>query len=270
MASFDHVKEVLNLAKTHLGDILSAFEFWDGTCSKLAFECHEPLQRAFSHLVSPSSAFMILIETQNYASGNEERVEAFLSLLMDPSRALCQDGLVAQTQGQVEAMWMLRECLPEVCTKKGYIWKYDVSLPTSMLYTLVEEMKKRLAKFNAIVVGYGHVGDGTSLIIQNISQCCRISSSSPRCTCIVGNLHLNVMAPSHDVSLEQTMEPFIYEWIQQHGGSISAEHGIGLMKAHALGYSKTPSIIATMTKLKTLLDPSLILNPYKVLYHVSL
>jgi D-2-hydroxyglutarate dehydrogenase len=89
-------------------------------------------------------------------------------------------------------------------------------------------------------VGYGHVGDG--------------------------NLHLNVSSSSgYSDQLEQLLEPFVYEWTAQQSGSISAEHGIGLMKAPVLGYSKSNEAVNLMQRLKVLMDPHQILNPYKVL-----
>eukprot|EP00878_Enallax_costatus_P027882 GHUV01030067.1.p2 GENE.GHUV01030067.1~~GHUV01030067.1.p2 ORF type:complete len:122 (+),score=13.79 GHUV01030067.1:244-609(+) len=109
------------------------------------------------------------------------------------------------------------------------------------MYELVELCRHRTQHFpNVQVVGYGHVGDG--------------------------NLHLNVSSPTgYSKELEQVLEPFVYEWTAQHGGSISAEHGIGLMKAPCLRYSKSPEAIELMQRMKALMDPHGILNPYKVL-----
>ncbi len=89
------------------------------------------------------------------------------------------------------------------------------------------------------MVGYGHIGDG--------------------------NLHLNISAPSYDPALLGLIEPYVYEYVSSHAGSISAEHGLGLMKAGALHYSKGPEAVALMRGIKQLVDPHGILNPYKVL-----
>ena len=90
-----------------------------------------------------------------------------------------------------------------------------------------------------VVTQYGHLGDG--------------------------NIHLNVWAPRHDAAVLGAIEPYIYEHIRDLGGSISAEHGLGQMKAGKLGYSKPPAAVDLMKKLKALLDPKGILNPHKVL-----
>jgi D-2-hydroxyglutarate dehydrogenase len=106
------------------------------------------------------------------------------------------------------------------------------------MYELVEDMRTRLPE-PALVVGYGHVGDG--------------------------NLHLNVSVPKPDAAVLARIEPYIYQWTRDARGSVSAEHGLGLMKASAVGYSKSPEAIDVMHGIKALFDPRGIMNPYKVL-----
>lgn len=80
-----------------------------------------------------------------------------------------------------------------------------------------------------------------------------------------GNLHLNICSRQYSSELLAQIEPFVFEWISRHTGSISAEHGIGLMKTKYLHYSKSSAAIQTMSQIKRLMDPKGILNPYKVL-----
>lgn len=89
------------------------------------------------------------------------------------------------------------------------------------------------------MVGYGHMGDG--------------------------NLHLNVTSAKFDTEVLSHIEPWIWEITQSLGGSISAEHGIGLMKVDALPFSKNEAALSTMRDIKNIMDPRGILNPYKVL-----
>ena len=91
----------------------------------------------------------------------------------------------------------------------------------------------------ALTVGYGHVGDG--------------------------NLHLNISAKEYSDELFRQIEPFVYEWTAEHNGSVSAEHGVGLMKVGALRYTKSEAAVSAMRAIKQTLDPRGILNPYKVL-----
>lgn len=79
-----------------------------------------------------------------------------------------------------------------------------------------------------------------------------------------GNLHLNMTSKEYEPAIVEMIEPFVYEWVSLHGGSISAEHGIGLKKRNYIGYSKSPTAIHWMRQLKHLFDPNNILNPYKV------
>ena len=123
----------------------------------------------------------------------------------------------------------------------GSVYKYDISLPPQEMYGLVQEMRKRLVKEGLCVLGFGHLGDG--------------------------NLHLNISDATRiqDKKLIEDIEPFVYEWTCSRNGSISAEHGLGLMRAEYLHFSKNTLAIEYMSHLKKLLDPNGILNPYKVL-----
>ncbi|PVV05288.1 hypothetical protein BB560_000193 [Smittium megazygosporum] len=105
-----------------------------------------------------------------------------------------------------------------------------------------DESAPRLGGEKPVVVsvnGFGHIGDG--------------------------NIHLNVVANKFDDSLQNIIEPYINEWISKVNGSISAEHGIGIVKPDCLKYSKSPEMISLMKKIKNHFDPNGILNPYKVL-----
>ena len=146
-----------------------------------------------------------------------------------------EDGTVAQDHKQMKSIWKLRESGAEALVKEAKCFKYDISLPIESFYEIVELMQQRLGD-QGLSCGYGHLGDG--------------------------NLHLNISSP-HDVL--HLIEPFVYEWVKSKNGSVSAEHGIGLMKASALHYSKSPESIQYMKSIKRIFDPNSILNPYKVL-----
>uniref|UniRef100_A0A7N0UPV7 D-2-hydroxyglutarate dehydrogenase n=1 Tax=Kalanchoe fedtschenkoi TaxID=63787 RepID=A0A7N0UPV7_KALFE len=183
--------------------------------------------------------FFILIET---TGSNElydkERLEAFLLSSME--QGLVSDGVLAQDINQASSFWRIREGIPEALMKAGAVYKYDLSIPLERMYDLVDEMRSRIGN-QANVVAYGHLGDG--------------------------NLHLNISAPQYDDAILEQIEPFVYEWTSRHRGSISAEHGLGLMKANMIYYSKSYETVQLMTSIKKLMDPKGILNPYKVLPH---
>ncbi|KAF9383377.1 hypothetical protein CPB97_006512 [Podila verticillata] len=241
--TFDQVQAAFKRSKDELSEILSAFEFWDRASIDLVKEhlvagANNPLQSAHE--------FYVLIETSgSNKDHDDEKLSNYLEGLM--SDEIVQDGVVAQDTTQVRNLWAIREGIPEACSKSGAIYKYDISMPVPVLYQMVEDMRDRLEKAGAVgdgklvksVIGYGHVGDG--------------------------NLHLNVASHAYNKEVTDLIEPFVYEWTAKHAGSISAEHGLGLMKASHLHYSKSPSMIGLMKRFKQLIDPNAIMNPYKYL-----
>ena len=115
------------------------------------------------------------------------------------------DAILASNLSEARQIWTLREAASECLPLRGAVYKYDFSLPIDKMYEIVEVTRSRVASFpDAVVVGYGHVGDG--------------------------NIHLNISYPRRDKELLDALEPFVYEFVQKNEGSISAEHGIGQMK----------------------------------------
>ena len=149
------------------------------------------------------------------------------------------DGVLAQDATQQAALWSLREGIPEVLGHWGGVYKYDLSIPLPKLYQLVEDTRTRMQERGLIgdtddfpvvgVVGYGHMGDS--------------------------NLHLNVATRRFDKTVEECLEPWVYEWVGSVGGSVSAEHGLGLAKKEFVGYSKDHTMRRLMGDLKRLYDP---------------
>ncbi|ONH96970.1 hypothetical protein PRUPE_7G162700 [Prunus persica] len=229
-------KKLLMEAKRKLGEILSAFEFLDSKSLDLVLN---HLDGVRNPLPPTLHKFYILIET----TGSDEpydrqKLEGFLLHAMEAG--LISDGALAQDINQASSFWRIREGIPEALMKAGAVYKYDLSLPVEKMYDLVEEMRTRLSD-SANVVGYGHLGDG--------------------------NLHLNISTAQYDDGILTQIEPFVYEWTSKHRGSISAEHGLGLMKANEIFYSKPTATVSLMASIKKMLDPKGILNPYKVLPH---
>ncbi|KAI8526465.1 hypothetical protein RHMOL_Rhmol13G0308700 [Rhododendron molle] len=236
LACKDYVscQNLLLEAKRKLGNILSAFEFLDSHSMDLVLNHSEGVRNP---LPPSMHNFYVLIETTGSdQSYDKEKLEAFLLRSMEVG--LISDGVLAQDINQAFSFWRIREGVPEALMKAGAVYKYDLSLPIEKMYDLVEEMRMRLGPA-AKVVGYGHLGDG--------------------------NLHLNISLPEYDDTVLGQVEPFVYEWTSKHRGSISAEHGLGLMKANKIHYSKSTESVHLMVSIKKLLDPNGILNPYKVL-----
>lgn len=236
--SFEKCQEILTAARQRLGEILSAYEFLD----ELAFQTVLNIHHGRVHSPLPygaSSPFYILFETHgSNAEHDKAKVDGFLDYLVESN--LITDGVVSQDETQAKSLWFIRESVPESISRAGKVYKYDISIPVSKMYDIVLDMRKRLAHLpQTQVSGYGHLGDS--------------------------NLHLNVVEPTYTAETLHLIEPYVYEWTASVGGSISAEHGIGVMKPNHLHYSKSPVAISMMQSIKAFLDPKGILNPYKVL-----
>ncbi|KAH7667103.1 D-2-hydroxyglutarate dehydrogenase protein [Dioscorea alata] len=231
---YSSCQELLLKAKRGLGEVLSAFEFLDTNSMDLVLDKLEGVRNPF-----PSSLhkFYVLIETTGTDdSYDRAKLETFLVNSMEGG--LISDGVIAQDINQASSFWRIREGITEALMKAGAVYKYDLSLPVEKLYDIVVEMQLRLGS-SAKVCGYGHLGDG--------------------------NLHLNISTPNYDDNVFAQIEPFVYEWTAEHRGSISAEHGLGLMKADKIHYSKSTETVRLMASIKKLVDPNGIMNPYKVL-----
>jgi len=234
---FQSVLKSVAAAQSKLCEIVSAVEFIDDASMKLVLSEMKDLVRDPMEERHP---FYVLIETQGSNEAHDkEKLETFLEGCLE--EGYVSDGVVAQDDTQLAELWKLREKVPLALGQQGVVYKYDLSIPQQEMYTLVEDMRSKLMDTHpsAVVVGYGHLGDG--------------------------NLHLNIYDSKPDPSLLDAIEPYVYEWTAERKGSISAEHGIGLMKASCIHYSKVEAAVTLMKGIKKLFDPNGILNPYKVL-----
>lgn len=246
--SFDKVQALLACARQHLGEILSAAELVDGHAMRVTTDV-----LGLSCPLGHNHPFYVLLETQgSNAEHDSAKLQGLLEAVTVPAKtttagAVVLDGVVAQGERQARSLWRLREDVAVGISTRGHVFKYDFSLPMAHFYTLVEETRARLARWgpshDVRVVGYGHLGDA--------------------------NVHLNVSTPDRDqpyhAQLGAELEPWVFEWVMSHGGSISAEHGLGQGKAKMLPRAKPPAVVSLMRSLKATMDPRGILNPGKVL-----
>ncbi|GAA5887750.1 hypothetical protein JCM5296_004479 [Sporobolomyces johnsonii] len=243
--SFESVQTVFKETRQHLGEILSAFEFFDQEGLELVLH-HTGAKSPFESEPEGGRAFYVLIETSgSNKDHDDEKLGGLLESLLE--NGTIADGVLAQDETQVQSLWSLRESLPEAAGKLGRVYKYDLSMPVKDMYSLVEEARERFKEKGIdeikTTVGYGHIGDG--------------------------NLHINIVAKDWSDKVEKTIEPWIYEATAKRNGSISAEHGLGVMKATYVGYSKSDAAIDVMQQIRRLFDPRGILNPAKYLPQVD-
>ena len=234
--SFASAVALVRTARAHLGDAVSALEFMDRT----SIECVLAHARGRDPL-GTATPFYVLVEA---AGASEPAVAAAMDSLlehaMDSPKLGVLDGTLAADGQQAAELWHLREACTEGIMGAGAVYKYDLSLPTAQMYDVVESVRERMAGVDgAVVVGYGHLGDA--------------------------NLHLNIAVPEYSSEVEHLLEPYVYEATAALAGSISAEHGLGQMKASVAHYSQSKTALAYMRAIKDVFDPQGILNPGKVL-----
>lgn len=190
--------------------------------------------------IAPEHPVYVLIEMQGADPDGERPVfEAMLEAAFEAG--LLVDAAVAQSQREVEAFWSLRDGIAEILSRRAPTIAFDVSVPLARIGDCVEEVRAALANaYPALkVVFFGHAGDS--------------------------NIHL-VAGPITDIDpTGHGIERAVYEIIRAYGGSVSAEHGIGLHKKPWLSYSRSENELAMLRQLKASLDPKGILNPGKVL-----
>ncbi len=185
-------------------------------------------------------SFYVLMEIMG---SNQEKDNELLSHLLEQAleKEIIEDATLAHTQSDLEWFWKIREDVHALVVQCNYDQHFDISIPISDIGDAVSKMSQELEKIEGVekIFPFGHVADG--------------------------NVHFIIGKVSEDTSLKNKINDVIYSPIKALGGSVSAEHGIGLHKKQYLALCRTPEEIETMKKLKRTLDPKLLLNPHKIL-----
>ena len=227
--SFAQVLSLLALCRQHLGAALSSFEvMWRDYYDTVTVE----LGKGRASFAQPGSQ-LVLVESQgHHAHTDAEVFEQALAQFM--AQVPNAQVVVAQSMADAQQLWALRDASGEAAQAIAPYAGFDVSLPTSRMDDWTQQMHAQLAAQGLRQVQtYGHVGDG------NLHLC-------------VGGLH----APGAKALVDE----LVHSTIGQLGGSISGEHGIGLLKKKHLAYCRSPAELALMRTLKRSLDPQQLLN----------
>ncbi len=187
----------------------------------------------------------VLIEISSQArSGLRDTMEAILA--EGAERGLVADAAIADSLDQAKAFWRIREMFGEVQRQVGGSIKHDISVPVAHVPAFIKEANEAVVKLipGARPLPFGHLGDGN--IHYNIAQPVDADKAA-------------FLERWHDVNM------VVFDVVLKYGGSISAEHGIGIMKRDLLPTIKDPVAMELMRALKRTLDPNGILNPGKVL-----
>ncbi|MDP1691794.1 MAG: FAD-binding oxidoreductase [Burkholderiaceae bacterium] len=241
-ASLDACVALLAAAQRRLGPGLTGFEVMNefslGLVARHMPQVRQPL---------PRGPWTALVELSDHEGEAHARAQ-FEGLLAETlATGKIGDAVVAESLAQSRALWHLRESIPLAQSAEGLNIKHDISLPVSHIPAFCAGTGAALAARwpGARLVNFGHLGDG--------------------------NLHYNVQAPEgHDAAAflrdeEVAVNALVFDAVTAMGGSISAEHGIGVLKCEELARRKDPTALAMMRAVKQALDPQGLLNPGRVL-----
>ncbi len=191
---------------------------------------------------STPAKYYVLLELERESDEYIERATEEMGQLLE--EGLIEDGVISQSPQQAADLWALRENITEATSHKQP-YKNDISVRVSRVPEFLTEMTTVIAKEHPDfeVVWFGHVGDG--------------------------NLHVNILKPDALSSAEfvercKKVDEKMFAMIEQFDGSVSAEHGVGLVKKTFLHHTRSNAEIALMKEIKRVFDPDLILNPGKI------
>lgn len=233
---------LLQLAQARLSAGLTGFEVMNDVSLVLVRKHFPQLRQPL-----PESPWTVLLEQSDAES--EAHARALFESLLEAAleEGLITDAAVAESLEQSHALWHLRESIPLAQAEEGLNVKHDIALPVSCIPTFVDTTDAALQSAHPGVrlVNFGHLGDG--------------------------NLHYNVQAPAETSgpeflrTHEHAINALVYDAVVAHGGSISAEHGIGSLKRDELAQRKSPVALGMMRAIKQALDPQGLMNPGRML-----
>lgn len=240
--------QVMLLALPDMDALMQVFALFRANLSLLAFEFFTDI--ALKHVLAHGAQRAIDGEHPYYVvtefEAPDERAQdaALAAFEHGVEQGLISDGVIAQSDAQAVALWRLREGITEsLAPHKPY--KNDISVRISAVPSFLHDIQSLLAREypHIEVVWFGHIGDG--------------------------NLHINVLKPASlsdaaFIAQCEQVTTLLAETLQRHGGSISAEHGIGLVKRAYLESTRSPAEIALMRGVRQVFDPKGILNPGKL------
>ncbi len=234
--------ELLSLAKERTGGAVSSFELMPaigiGFVTEFIPDTRDPLPEA-------TTGWRVLMEIGlAQKEGARAIVEGVLETAFE--QGLLVNGVIAESEAQAAAIWKIRESLPLAEKAFGKAVKHDVSVPVSLVPDFIEQAGRIVHEIapDATIISFGHVGDG--------------------------NMHYNV-APPEGIDEDafargygSALNKGVHDLVCDMGGSISAEHGIGLQKRDELAERVSPVELDMLRAIKQALDPENRMNPGRV------
>jgi FAD/FMN-containing dehydrogenase len=244
VADLNAAVEVLARAQARVGSGLTACELISHECLALVLR-HVPTAR--NPLDSASPWYLLLEVSDGHDEARaREALESVLEAVME--QGLATDAALSASIAQFDALWALRENISEAQATEGKNIKHDIALPISRIPAFVEEAEAALLRqFDGLrLVVFGHLGDG--------------------------NLHYNLSpapgrtGPEHAAAFlaqEPAVNLLVHDLVARYGGSISAEHGLGVLRRDEAQRYRSPIEQRMMQAVKQALDPKGLMNPGK-------
>ncbi len=242
--------QLLALAQKRLGASLTAFELLTETCLDLVLRHVSGTRRP----LGDTSPWYVLLEVsvtgdESEAEANAaQAIEGLLEVAME--QALVTDAAISASVAQFESLWAMRENISESQAAEGKNIKHDISLPISRIPEFIAATDAAIEReFPGVrLVVFGHLGDG------NLHY--NVSPAAGRC----GAEHVAAF-----VALEGPLNKLVHDAVAAHNGSISAEHGLGVLRRDESARYKSPTELRLMHAIKQALDPLGLMNPGKLL-----
>jgi FAD/FMN-containing dehydrogenase len=238
----DDALSLLTHLKGKLDTSLTAFELMSDICLALALD-HVPNAKAPLGFTSP---WYLLIECTDMQSDENARAALEASLAAALDAGLIQDATIAGSLSQSRALWQLRETISEAQGAVGKAIKHDIAIPISSIAAFVRDaltaVETAYPAYRPVI--FGHLGDG--------------------------NLHFNFSsAEGADqvdfVAQQPVLNRIVHDLVRAYDGTISAEHGLGVLRRDEADSHRDPTERHLMTAIKSALDPHGMMNPGKLL-----
>ena len=234
--NYENVVNLLKFIEKGLSGTLTGFELMWNETYKTMLDSSEN----YSPLLPSTYPFYVFIESLGSDLSNDfDKLSELISGAAEQN--LIEDALLAQNEREQKIIWNMREDVSVLAKKSRFDQHFDISLPIPVIEKEVQIATKKLKNLSFVehVFTFGHVADG--------------------------NIHFIIGKNDDSIENKEKINEIIYSNLKENGGSVSAEHGIGLDKKKYLYTSRSAEEIKLMKTLKVILDPKNILNPGRVI-----
>ena len=238
----NHALRLFMALRARLDTALTGFELVSETCLKLVLKHFPQMQNP----LPDAASWFVLVELSDAASAEHGRASIEDVLAGAMAEGLLEDAVIADSLTQAKALWQLRERISEAQAAEGRAIKHDLAVPISNIAQFITDALTVVAKQYPDLrpVVFGHLGDG--------------------------NLHFNFSsAEGADqatfMALQPSVNAIVHDLVRAHQGTISAEHGLGVLRRDEAHAYRSPVERKMMAAIKQAFDPRGLMNPGKLL-----